>query len=46
MKGLLALAIGGLVIVALSAIPPDLGRWIAIGLLVLVALTPAVGGRR
>jgi hypothetical protein len=32
-------------ICALMVIPPDIARWIAIGLLVLVALTPAIGKR-
>lgn len=31
------------VIAALIVIPPEHGRWIALALLVLVALTPAVG---
>lgn len=45
MKGFLAFAIGGLLVVALSAVPPEQGRWLALGLLVLVVLTPAVGRR-
>lgn len=43
MKGFLAFAIGGLVLVALSAVPPEHARWIVLALLVLVVLTPAVG---
>jgi ABC-type transport system involved in cytochrome bd biosynthesis fused ATPase/permease subunit len=32
-------------VAALSILPPELARWFAIGLLVLVVLTPAVGRR-
>lgn len=32
-------------VAALSVMPPEVGRWMALGLLVLVALTPAVGRR-
>lgn len=32
-------------VAALSVLPPELGRWVALGLLALVALTPAVGRR-
>jgi hypothetical protein len=32
-------------VAGLTLVPPDTGRWIALGLLVVVALTPAVGRR-
>ena len=50
MKGFLAFVLGVAVVCPLTLIPPDEARWIALSLLVLVALTPAVGqskpGRR
>ena len=43
MKGFLAFALSGLLIVGLSAVPPEHARWLALSLLVLVVLTPALG---
>lgn len=45
MRGFVPFTLGCAVVAALMVIPPDIARWIAIGLLVLVALTPAVGRR-
>lgn len=45
MRGFLYLTLGGLLIVALSAIPPETARWFALGLLGLIVITPAVGRR-
>lgn len=33
------------VVAGLSVIPPEIARWIAIGLLALLVVTPAVGRR-
>ena len=43
MKGFLAFFIGCALVAALSVIPAEYGRWIALALLVVVVLTPAVG---
>lgn len=42
MKGFLAFAIGGLIVVGLTIIPPEQGRWVALALLGFVVLTPAL----
>jgi uncharacterized membrane protein YccC len=41
--GWLLFVVACLVVFALMLIPPDIARWCAIGLLVVVVLTPAVG---
>lgn len=45
MRGFLYLTLGGLLVVALSALPPETARWFALGLLGLIVITPAVGRR-
>lgn len=45
MRAVIYFTLAGLVIVGLSAMPPEHARWVALGLLVLVAVTPAVGRR-
>lgn len=45
MKGFVAFFAGTAIVAGLTLVPPEQARWIAIGLLVLVALTPAVGRR-
>lgn len=45
MRGVLLFTALCATVAALSVLPPELGRWVALGLLVLVALTPAVGRR-
>lgn len=45
MRAAVYFTLAGLVIVGLSAMPPEHARWVALSLLVLVALTPAVGRR-
>lgn len=45
MRGFWTFASGCAVVAGLTLIPPEHARWIAIALLVLVALTPAIGRR-
>ena len=44
-RGWFPLTAGIATVACLMVIPPDFARWIAIGLLVLVVLTPAIGRR-
>lgn len=50
MRYFVAFTLLGLYVVFLSTLEPDTGRWFAIGMLGVIALTPAVGqfnpGRR
>lgn len=45
MRGFLAFTLGCAIVAGLTLVPPDDARWIAISLLVLVVLSPAVGRR-
>ena len=45
MKGFCAFLASGLLIVTLSAMPPEHARWVALALLGLIVLTPAVSRR-
>lgn len=45
MRGLLLFASLVAIVAALSVLPPEIARWIALGLLCVVVLTPAVGRR-
>lgn len=45
MKGFLAFTLSTALVCALTLVNPDQARWIALGLLVLVVFTPAVGRR-
>lgn len=41
MRGAVYFALAGLVVVGLSALPPEHGRWVALSLLALIVVTPA-----